>query len=155
MGLARNVVEHLAKMGMKVATAESCTGGMVAATIISVPGSSVVVDSSYVTYSNQAKMDILGVPDEDLRREGAVSEVVARKMAQGVRRAAGADVGVSATGIAGPDGGTIDKPVGLVYIAISTEERVVCKKLLLKGTRNRIRRKTTKEILKLILEETK
>lgn len=155
MGLARNVVEHLAKMGMKVATAESCTGGMVAATIISVPGSSVVVDSSYVTYSNQAKMDILGVPDEDLTREGAVSEVVARKMAQGVRRAAGADVGVSATGIAGPDGGTIDKPVGLVYIAISTEERVVCKKLLLKGTRNRIRRKTTKEILKLILEETK
>ena len=155
MSLARDVVEHLAKMGMKVATAESCTGGMVAATIISVPGSSVVVDSSYVTYSNQAKMDILGVPEEDLKMEGAVSEVVARKMAQGVRRVAGADVGVSATGIAGPDGGTIDKPVGLVYIAISTEERVVCKKLLLKGTRNRIRRKTTKEILKLILEETK
>ena len=155
MSLARDVVEHLAKMGMKVATAESCTGGMVAATIISVPGSSVVVDSSYVTYSNQAKMDILGVPEEDLKMEVAVSEVVARKMAQGVRRVAGADVGVSATGIAGPDGGTIDKPVGLVYIAISTEERVVCKKLLLKGTRNRIRRKTTKEILKLILEETK
>lgn len=155
MSLARDVVEHLGKQGLTVATAESCTGGMIASTIISVPGSSTVINSSYVTYSNNAKIEILGVPEEDIRLNGAVSEVVARKMAQGVRKVAGADVGVAATGIAGPDGGSIDKPVGLVYIAVSTEERVICKKLLLKGWRNRVRRKTTKEILKLILEETK
>ncbi|MBR5586512.1 MAG: CinA family protein [Clostridia bacterium] len=155
MGLAKKVVEHLAKKGLTVATAESCTGGMVAATIISVPGSSVVMDSSYVTYSNKAKTEILGVPEEDINLNGAVSEIVARKMAQGACRVADANVGVAATGIAGPGGGTIDKPVGLVYIAVATEKRVICKKLLLKGSRNRVRRKTTKEILKLILEETK
>ena len=93
--------------------------------------------------------------EEDIKLNGAVSEIVARKMAQGVKRVADADVGVSATGIAGPGGGTIDKPVGLVYIAVSTDKRVVCKKLLLKGGRTRVRKKTTKEILKLILEETK
>lgn len=153
-GLARKTVEHLAKNGLTVATAESCTGGMIASTIINVPGSSAVIESSFVTYSNEAKTLILGVPENDIKVCGAVSETVARKMAQGVRHISNADVGVAATGIAGPDGGTDSKPVGLVYIAVSTHGRVMCKKMLFSGTRNSIRKKTTKEILKLILEET-
>ena len=152
--LAKILVEHLAKQDLKVATAESCTGGMIASEIISVPGSSAVVDSSFVTYSNEAKTLILGVPAEDIKACGAVSEVVARKMAQGVRRVSNADIGVATTGIAGPDGGSDSKPVGLVYIAVSTPGRVICKKRYYSGGRNSVRKKATKEILKLILEET-
>ena len=100
--LARKVVEHLTKKGLTISTAESCTGGLVAATIISVPGSSAVINESYVTYSNEAKTKLLGVPEEDIAINGAVSEVVARKMAYGVRKESGADIGVAATGIAGP-----------------------------------------------------
>lgn len=152
--LAKIIVEHLAKLDMKIATAESCTGGMIASEIISAPGSSTVLDSSFVTYSNESKTLILGVPEEDIRACGAVSEVVARKMAQGVRHISNADIGVATTGIAGPDGGSFEKPVGLVYIAVSTPGRVICKKRFYTGSRNSVRKKATKEILKLILEET-
>lgn len=153
-GLARKVVEHLQKNDLTISAAESCTGGMITSTIVNIPGSSVVLSSSFVTYSNEAKHLILGVPEDDIKSCGAVSEVVARKMAKGARFVAGADIGVSATGIAGPDGGSDGKPVGLVYIAISTSRKSMCKKLKLSGSRNSIRKKTTKEILKLILEET-
>ena len=152
--LAKILVEHLAKLDMKVATAESCTGGMIASEIISAPGSSVVLDSSFVTYSNESKTLILGVPPEDIKACGAVSEVVARKMAKGVRQVSGADIGVATTGIAGPDGGSAEKPVGLVYIALSKPGRIICKKRYYTGSRNSVRKKATKEILKLILEET-
>ena len=152
--LVRKVVEHLQKCDLTISAAESCTGGMIASEIISIPGSSSIISSSFVTYSNKSKHLILGVPEEDLKKHGAVSKVVARKMAQGVRHISGADVGVSATGIAGPDGSTDTKPVGLVYIAIATEGHIRCKKLMLSGSRNTVRKKTTKEILKLILEET-
>lgn len=152
--LAKIIVEHLAKRDMKIATAESCTGGMIASEIISAPGSSVVLESSFVTYSNESKTLVLGVPPEDIRVCGAVSETVARKMAQGVRHVSGADIGVATTGIAGPDGGSTEKPVGLVYIAVATPRRVVCKKRHYTGSRNSVRKKATKEILKLILEET-
>ena len=152
--LAKILVEHLAKLDIKVATAESCTGGMIASEIISAPGSSLVLDSSFVTYSNESKTLILGVPAEDIKMCGAVSETVARKMAQGVRQVAGADIGVATTGIAGPDGGSQDKPVGLVYIALATSKKVICKKRYYTGSRNSVRKKATKEILKLILEET-
>ena len=152
--LARRVVEHLQKNDLTISAAESCTGGMIASTIINIPGSSTVLGSSFVTYSNQAKHLILGVPEEDIKTFGAVSEVVARKMAQGVRNISGADIGVSATGIAGPDGGTEGKPVGLVYIAISSGRRIMCKKLKLSGSRQKIRKNTTREILNLVLEET-
>lgn len=152
--LASRVVEHLAKRDLTVATAESCTGGMVASTIISVPGSSAVMESSFITYSNKSKQLILGVPEEDLKSCGAVSEVVARKMAKGARQVAGTDIGVASTGIAGPGGATDGKPVGLVYIALSKPGRIICKKLYLNGSRNSVRRQATKKILKLILEET-
>ncbi|MFA7637611.1 MAG: CinA family protein, partial [Monoglobales bacterium] len=122
--------------------------------IISVPGTSSVINCSFVTYSNEAKSKFLNVPEEDIEDNGAVSEIVARKMAQGARLVTNSEIGVATTGIAGPDGGTDEKPVGLVYIAISTPRRVVCKKRKYKGSRNRVRKKATKEILELILEET-
>lgn len=152
--LARILVEHLAANGLKVATAESCTGGMIASEIISIPGSSAVIDSSFITYSNESKNLVLGVPEEDLKRYGAVSEPVARKMALGACHISGADIGVATTGVAGPGGGSYDKPVGLVYIAVCTPRRIICKKRFYTGNREKVRKKATKEILKLILEET-
>ncbi len=153
MKLAKKVVEILKSRGLKVSCAESCTGGLVAAEIISVPGSSEVIDCAFVTYSNEAKTKLIGVPEEDIKEFGAVSEVVARKMALGAKKASGADIGVSATGIAGPGGGTEEKPVGLVYVAIAGDNRVLCKKLYIKGSRSKVRKKATEEILKLILKE--
>jgi nicotinamide-nucleotide amidase len=103
--------------GLKIATAESCTGGLIAGLLTEIPGSSDVVDRGFVTYSNQAKEDRLGVPAATLRQHGAVSEAVARIMAEGAIRNSTAQLSVAVTGIAGPGGGTDEKPVGLVHIA--------------------------------------
>jgi len=103
--------------GLTIATAESCTGGLVAALITAVPGSSAIFDRGFVTYTNEAKAACLGVPDDILVRHGAVSDEVARAMALGALDRSNADVAVSVTGIAGPGGGTPDKPVGLVHFA--------------------------------------
>jgi nicotinamide-nucleotide amidase len=103
----------------KLATAESCTGGLIAAALTSSPGSSNVLDRGYVTYSNAAKIADLGVPAELIEEKGAVSEEVARAMAKGAIKAANVDVALSVTGVAGPGGGTPQKPVGLVHIAVA------------------------------------
>ncbi len=103
--------------GLKIATAESCTGGLVAALLTEVPGSSAVVDRGFVTYSNEAKADMLGVPMTLIEAQGAVSAEVAGAMAQGALRNSKADIAVAITGIAGPGGGSIEKPVGLVHFA--------------------------------------
>ena len=113
------VVSALKKAGKKLATAESCTGGMLAKRITDIPGSSAVFETGCVTYANCVKERLLGVPHETLVTYGAVSEQTARAMAEGIVRESGADIGVGITGIAGPDGGTEEKPVGLVYIALS------------------------------------
>ena len=113
---ARDLLAALEGRGMTLSTAESCTGGLIAAALTAVPGSSAVVTRGYVTYSNDAKQEMLGVPAELLRTVGAVSEEVARAMAEGALRASGADVALSCTGIAGPGGATPTKPVGLVFI---------------------------------------
>ena len=113
------VVSALKKAGKKLATAESCTGGMLAKRITDIPGSSAVFETGCVTYANCVKERLLGVPHETLATYGAVSEQTARAMAEGIVRESGADIGVGITGIAGPDGGTEEKPVGLVYIALS------------------------------------
>jgi nicotinamide-nucleotide amidase len=105
---------------LKIATAESCTGGLVAGALTEVPGSSDVVDRSFVTYSNAAKQEMLGVSADILRDHGAVSRQSAEAMARGALRAAGADVVVAITGIAGPSGGSADKPVGLVHFAAAS-----------------------------------
>lgn len=103
--------------GLKIATAESCTGGLVAGLLTEIPGSSDVVERGFVTYSNQAKEEMLGVPAAMLRQHGAVSEPVARAMAEGAIRNSTAQLSVAITGVAGPGGGSDDKPVGLVHIA--------------------------------------
>jgi nicotinamide-nucleotide amidase len=113
--LARQVIETAAGRGLTLATAESCTGGLVAAALTATPGSSAVVERGFVTYSNAAKSSLLGVPAEMIAVHGAVSEAVARAMAAGAATHAPVQVSVSVTGIAGPGGGSADKPVGLVH----------------------------------------
>ena len=105
--------------GLKIATAESCTGGLIAGLLTEIPGSSDVVERGFVTYSNRAKEEMLGVPAALLRQHGAVSEAVARVMAEGAIRNSTAQLSVAVTGIAGPGGGSDDKPVGLVHIAVA------------------------------------
>ena len=113
--LARQVIETALVRGLMIATAESCTGGLIAGALTAVPGSSTVLERGFVTYSNAAKTGMLGVPADLIDRHGAVSEPVARAMAAGAVERSGASVSVSVTGIAGPDGGSDDKPVGLVH----------------------------------------
>jgi nicotinamide-nucleotide amidase len=115
--LARQVLAEARARGIKVCTAESCTGGLVAGALTEIPGSSDVFDRGYSTYSNTAKIHVLGVGVELLKAHGAVSEACARAMAQGALAASGADAAVAITGIAGPGGGTAAKPAGLVHFA--------------------------------------
>ncbi|MDP2764917.1 MAG: CinA family protein [Brevundimonas sp.] len=115
--LARQVIETAAGRGLMIATAESCTGGLVAGALTAIAGSSAVVERGFVTYSNAAKTGMLGVPAALIEAHGAVSEPVARAMALGALSRSAAQVSVSVTGVAGPGGGTADKPVGLVHFA--------------------------------------
>src|SRR5262245_14230723 len=117
--LARAALEACRRAGARACTAESCTGGLIAAALTSIPGSSDVVDRGFVTYSNEAKQELLGVPAELIAAHGAVSEPVALAMAEGALRHSRAQVAVAVTGIAGPGGGTPQKPVGLVFLAIA------------------------------------
>ena len=121
LDLARRVLAACETRGLRLATAESCTGGLVAACLTEIAGSSTVVDRGFVTYDNRAKEEMLGVPADLLARVGAVSEEVARAMAEGALERAGAGVGlaVAVTGVAGPGGGTAAKPVGLVHLAVA------------------------------------
>ena len=137
--LAGNVVEMLKKQGLTLTVSESITGGQLAGVIVSVPGASRVLNEAVVTYSNEAKVRILGVSTDSLGQFGAVSEHVAKEMAVGAAKAAGADVAISVTGIAGPDGGTAEKPVGLVYIGLYHKGHCKVKKFQLFGDRQRIR----------------
>ena len=112
----RRLVKLLLEKDLQITCAESCTGGMIASLLVNVPGVSEILMESYVTYSNEAKHRLLGVEQEALSEYGAVSQQVAFQMAEGAARAAGADAAIAVTGIAGPGGGTAQKPVGLVYI---------------------------------------
>ena len=121
--LEQTVVRLLSERHQTLSTAESCTGGFIAHRVTNVPGASEIFMGSCVTYSNEAKINLLGVDPETLRQYGAVSEQTAREMAEGLRRRMGTDYAVSATGIAGPGGGTPEKPVGTVYIGLSTAQK--------------------------------
>jgi len=114
---AAELIVRYRRLGLMVATAESCTGGLIAALMTEIPGSSNVLERGFVVYSNEAKQELLGVPAETILSEGAVSEATARALAEGALHASRADIAVSVTGIAGPDGGTAAKPVGLVHFA--------------------------------------
>jgi nicotinamide-nucleotide amidase len=116
-GMARKLFESLRARQLKLVTAESCTGGLIAATMTEIPGSSDVLERGFVTYSNAAKRSDLGVPAETLEHHGAVSEAAARAMAAGALHVAPADLSIAVTGIAGPGGGSPEKPVGLVHFA--------------------------------------
>ena len=140
--LAAAVVNALRAAGKTVACAESLTGGMLASRLVDVPGASSVLGEAYVTYSNEAKMRLLGVSEDTLRQFGAVSAQCAREMAEGARRASGADFALSTTGIAGPDGGTPEKPVGLVYVGVASANGCEAQELHLRGERDWIRELT-------------
>ena len=131
--------EALTQRGLTVATAESCTGGLVAAKLVNYPGISSALGEAHVTYANEAKIRYCGVKPETLEVFGAVSEQTAREMAQGLRERSGADIAVSTTGIAGPSGGTKEKPVGLVYVGCADQSGVRVERLQLTGSRERIR----------------
>ncbi len=120
---AEAVIARCAETGYKLVTAESCTGGLIAAVLTEVPGASDVIDRGFVTYSNEAKSDVLGVPADMIAAHGAVSEQVARAMAEGALDAAAAGIAIAVTGIAGPAGATPGKPVGLVHIACAGEHQ--------------------------------
>ncbi len=120
---AAALVARMKAAGLTLATAESCTGGLIAGLVTEVPGSSAVLDRGFVTYSNAAKTDLLGVPAELIETYGAVSEAVARAMAEGALARSGADLAVAVTGIAGPGGGSAAKPVGLVHLAVAVRGR--------------------------------
>jgi nicotinamide-nucleotide amidase len=140
----------LMEKNVSVATAESCTGGMLGEKITSISGISTCYHMGFITYSNEAKAELLGVSQETLKQYGAVSSQTAVEMADGVRRKANADIGISITGIAGPGGGSEEKPVGLVYIGMSTREKSWFKELHLVGNRERIRNMTTMNAFDMI-----
>lgn len=149
--LEETVVRALQKAGRQAATAESCTGGLVSQRITAVPGASAVFSTGVCTYANEAKQRLLGVPGEMLRQYGAVSPQVAAAMARGVRKLAGADYGVGITGLAGPDGGTPEKPVGLVWLAAASEEATYVQKLVITGrTRQVVRQVASQNALELL-----
>lgn len=147
------VAELLCTKNLSVSTAESCTGGMVAATLISYPGISDVFKEGAVTYSNESKIKRLGVKEETLNKFGAVSEETAREMAEGMAREANTDIAISTTGIAGPGGGNEEKPVGLVYIGIFIKGKTIVQKFNITGGRESIRRKATMNALNILRKE--
>ena len=147
--------EHLLSLcrmaGLRVVTAESCTGGLIAATLTAIAGSSDVVDRSFVTYSNSAKTEMLGVPPALIGRLGAVSSEVANAMAVGALARSAADVAVSVTGIAGPGGGSPEKPVGLVWFGLATRgSKANCVMEVFPGDRADVRRQTVARALALL-----
>ncbi len=146
-------VNLLRERKLTVATAESCTGGLVAQRITSVAGSSEIFGTGIVSYSNETKIRLLGVPQQTLIEHGAVSEEVAASMSIGIRRVAGSDFGISVTGIAGPDGGTSEKPVGLVYIGLASSDGVVVNKHFFGGSREDIRRRTSHVALAMLRDK--
>ena len=152
MQLAEELGAVLRLKGWTVAVAESCTGGKVGDMITSVPGSSDYFLGGVISYSDDAKVSLLGVEPAAIEGEGAVSELVALQMADGARTAFGADVGVSTTGIAGPGGGSPEKPVGLVFIAVSTCEGSVCRKHMFAGARDDVKRASSESALALARE---
>ena len=142
--LAEAVIHEARAKGVKIACAESCTGGMIGAALTDIAGSSDVFNGSAVTYSNEAKMNILGVHEETLRLHGAVSSECAQEMAQGARNIYGADYAVSVTGIAGPDGGTEAKPVGTVWFGLAGNDWAVSFMRILPGNRGEVRTRTVR-----------
>ena len=150
--LEMRVGELLTARGLTIACAESCTGGLLTSRLTDVAGSSAYVMGSVVSYTNAIKERLVGVRHETLAAHGAVSEETAREMAEGIRRAIRTDIGLGITGIAGPGGGTVEKPVGLVFIAISGVAGIIAHKKYFTGTRVENKRSSTESALSIIVE---
>ncbi|MDD2461819.1 MAG: CinA family protein [Lentisphaerae bacterium] len=152
MNLENRLVEACVARGVTLATAESCTGGLVAARITAVSGSSAVFLGGIVSYANAAKMALLGVPQPVLEQAGAVSETCAAAMADGARQRLKADLAVAVTGIAGPTGGTPEKPVGLVCFGLAAADGVRTEHRIFTGDREAVRLQATEHALALLLD---
>lgn len=143
----------LRSKNLTIATAESCTGGMLASYLTNISGSSAFFDRGVITYSNQSKVQILGVKQETINTFGAVSKEAAEEMAQGIKKMSCADIGISITGIAGPTGDTSSKPIGLVFIGIAQKTTVIVKEFSFSGTRIQIKKEACRQALRLVLNE--
>ncbi len=149
------ILDLFRKKNWKLSIAESCTGGMVCDKLISVAGSSDVLERGFITYSNESKMELLGVPEKVLIDHGAVSEETAIAMAEGAREKAGANAAISITGVAGPSGGTEEKPVGLVYIGYSDKNETIAKRFRFNGGRDTNRRRSALAALTLLWKKNR
>lgn len=149
-GIEFEIAKLLEQKKLHVTTAESCTGGLIAGTLVNVPGISAWFEEGYITYSNEAKEKLLGVSHTTLETYGAVSEKTAKEMAAGAAKAAGAQAAIAVTGIAGPDGGTKDKPVGLVYTGCFCKGAVRVEKHIFDGGRREVRESSVQAALALL-----
>ncbi|NBI86311.1 CinA family protein [Lachnospiraceae bacterium] len=148
--MEKEIASLLLKHHITITTAESCTGGLIAASLVNVPGISGQFGEGYIAYSNEAKEKLLGVSHETLMEYGAVSLQTAQEMASGARAAANADIAIISTGIAGPDGGTKEKPVGLVYLACACGSEIKVERHIFDGDRQQVRHKAVGAALKLV-----
>ena len=151
--IANKLVKITNEKKITLSTAESCTGGLIAAAITEIPGSSSVFHRGYVTYSNFAKQQVLNVQSHELEKFGAVSKEVASQMAMGAKLTSNVDISIAVTGIAGPSGGTVEKPIGTVCIALAFKENIKVKDFLFKGDRTEIRMSTVRTALEIVVKE--
>ena len=145
----KNLYLNCINKNLTITTAESCTGGMISSAIVHINGSSKIFKSSVIVYSNDMKSKLLNIPNDLITKNGAVSEIIAFNMAKNSLEILNADLSIAVTGIAGPTGGTTDKPVGLVWIAIGTKQKIITNKNQFFGNRLVVRQKTTYESIKL------
>ena len=150
--MEEELVKYLIDNKLTITTAESCTGGMISSTIVNVPGASWVLNEAYVTYANEAKEKLVGVKHSTLDEFGAVSKETAYEMAEGAGRTANADLAIAVTGIAGPDGGTPDKPVGTVYAGYYIKGNIVVERYNFDGGRYEVRKATTDTAINRLYE---
>ena len=146
---AKNLYLNCINKNFTITTAESCTGGMISSAIVHINGSSKIYKSSFIVYSNDMKSKLLNISNDLITENGAVSEIIAFNMAKNSLELLKANLSIAVTGIAGPTGGTFDKPVGLVWIGIGTKEKIITNKYQFNGNRLQIRQKTTYESLRL------
>lgn len=155
LSIEEKVFKLLKDKEYKISCAESCTGGLLAATLINVPGVSEIFNEGIVTYSNEAKRHYLGVSKKTLKKYGAVSKQTAKEMAVGMAKKAKTQVAISTTGIAGPDGGTEKKPVGLVYIGIFIDGETIVKEFIFEGDRQSVRTQVVQKALSILKKRLK
>ena len=146
---SENLYLNCINKNLTITTAESCTGGMISSAIVHINGSSKIYKSSFIVYSNDMKSKLLNISNDLITENGAVSEIIAFNMAKNSLELLKANLSIAVTGIAGPTGGTFDKPVGLVWIGIGTKEKIITNKYQFNGNRLQIRQKTTYESLRL------